>query len=85
MTLFCLLSRRNQQIIRRKTQTPHRVVNKERDKMKGRTKQKMARGHSKEGGNHLEQKILDRRQWKTLMEGYTSCSGWTKPRSKVNV
>ena len=33
----------------------HRVATKEREKIKRTTKQKMARRHSKEGGNHLEQ------------------------------
>ena len=36
-------------------QTLHRVATKEREEIKGTTKQKMARRHSKEGGNHLEQ------------------------------
>ena len=33
----------------------HRVATKEREEIKGTTKQKMARRHNKEGGNHLEQ------------------------------
>ena len=33
----------------------HRVATKEREDTKGTTMQKMARRHSKEGGNHLEQ------------------------------
>ena len=33
----------------------HRVATKEREEIKGMIKQKMARRHSKEGGNHLEQ------------------------------
>ena len=33
----------------------HRVATKEREEIKRTTKQKMARRHSKEGGNHLEQ------------------------------
>ena len=36
-------------------QTLHRVATKEREEIKRTTKQKMARRHSKEGGNHLEQ------------------------------
>ena len=36
-------------------QTLHRVATKEREEIKGMTKQKMARRHNKEGGNHLEQ------------------------------
>ena len=35
--------------------TLHRVATKEREEIKGTTKQKMARRHNKEGGNHLEQ------------------------------
>ena len=35
--------------------TLHRAATKERDEIKGTTKQKMARRHNKEGGNHLEQ------------------------------
>ena len=33
----------------------HTVETKEREQMKGTTKQKMARQHNKEGGSHLEQ------------------------------
>ena len=36
-------------------QTQHRVATKEREEIKKTTKQKMARRHNKEGGNHLEQ------------------------------
>ena len=36
-------------------QTQHRVATKEREEIKGTTKQRMARQHNKEGGNHLEQ------------------------------
>ena len=36
-------------------QTLHRVATKEREEIKRTTKQKMARRHDKEGGNHLEQ------------------------------
>ena len=35
-------------------QTLHRVAAKEREEIKKTTKQKMARRHNKEGGNHLE-------------------------------
>ena len=35
--------------------TLHRVSTKEREEIKRTTKQKMARRHNKEGGNHLEQ------------------------------
>ena len=33
----------------------HRVATKEKEEIKRTTKQKMARRHNKEGGNHLEQ------------------------------
>ena len=36
-------------------QTLHRVATKEKEEIKRTTNQKMARRHSKEGGNHLEQ------------------------------
>ena len=36
-------------------QTLHRVATKEREEIKRTTKQKIARRHNKEGGNHLEQ------------------------------
>ena len=36
--------------------TLYRVATKEREEIKGTTKKKMARRHSKEGGNHMEQK-----------------------------
>ena len=36
-------------------QTLHRVATKEREEIKRTTKQKMARRHYREGGNHLEQ------------------------------
>ena len=52
-------------------QTLHRVATKEREEIKRTTKQKMARRHNREGGNHqVIRKATDRRQWKTLMEGY---------------
>ena len=35
--------------------TLHRVVTKESEEIKRTTKQKMARRHNKEGGNHLDQ------------------------------
>ena len=46
-------------------QTLHRVATKEREEIKRMTKQKMARRHNKEGGNHLEQESNRRR----TMEG----------------
>ena len=36
-------------------QTLHRVTTKEREESKRTTKQKMARRHNREGGNHLDQ------------------------------
>ena len=36
-------------------QTLHRVATKEREEIKRTTKQKMARRHNREGGNHLDQ------------------------------
>ena len=47
----------------------HRVATKEREEIKGMTKQKMARSRSKGGRNHLEQDSI-RQQCKALMEGY---------------
>ena len=63
-------------------QTLHRVATNWREEIKGTTKQKMVRRHSKEGGNHLEQESIRKT---TLMEGIdggraTFCSGWTKPK-----
>ena len=46
----------------------HRVATKEREKIKRTTKLKMARRHNR-GWNH-PRKATDKRQWKTLMEGY---------------
>ena len=42
-----------------------RVATKEREEIKGTTKQKMARRHNKEGGNHLEQESIGQ----TTVEG----------------
>ena len=36
-------------------QALHRVTTKEREGIKGTTKQKIARRHNREGGNHLKQ------------------------------
>ena len=46
-------------------QALHRVATKEREEIKRTTKQKMARRHNREGGNHLNQE--NNRQ--TTMEG----------------
>ena len=45
-------------------QTLHRVAAKEREEIMGTTKQKMAKRHSKEGGNHLEQESNRQRTMK---------------------
>ena len=55
-------------------QSLHRVANKEREEIKGTTKYKMAKRHSKEGGNQFEQEATDRDRWMSR-----PCSGWTKP------
>ena len=47
----------------------HSVATREREEIKGTTKQKMARGHCKERGNHQERES-NRGQRKALMEGY---------------
>ena len=46
-------------------QTLHRVATKEREEIKRTAKQKMARRHNKEGGNHLKQENIRQRK----MEG----------------
>ena len=46
-------------------QTLHRVATKEREEIKGTTKQKTAKRHNKERGNHLEQESSRQR----TMEG----------------
>ena len=43
---------------RQMDQTQHRVTDKKRTEIKRTTKQKMARRHSKRGGNHLEQESI---------------------------
>ena len=43
------------------------MATKKREEIKRTTKQKMARRHYKEGGNHLDQ---ESNRQKTLMEGY---------------
>ena len=45
--------------------TLYKVATKEREEIKGTTKQKMARRRNKEGGNHLEQECKRQR----TMEG----------------
>ena len=50
----------------------HKLATKERKEIKGTTKQKMAKRHSK-GGNHLatwKRKAVDGIQWKELLDGY---------------
>ena len=51
-------------------QTLHRVATKEREEIKRTTMQKMARLHNKQVGNTWNKKATDRRQRKTLTEGY---------------
>ena len=64
-----------------KDQRLHRVAAKEREEIKGTTKQKMARRHSKEGGNHLEQESNRQRKMEGIHGGLQNdCSEWTKPR-----
>ena len=48
-------------------QTLHRVATKEREEIKRTTKQKMARRHNREGGNHLE---LESNRQKTMEDVY---------------
>ena len=47
----------------------HRVATKEREEVKGTTKQKMARRRSKKGGNHLEQESNRQRTMEGLCGG----------------
>ena len=59
--------------------TLHRVATKEREEVKGTTKQKMTRRHGlRKKGITWKRKATDRGQWRTLMEGYTL--QWTQPR-----
>ena len=44
------------------------MATKEREEIKGMTKQKMARHHTKEGGRRREPPETEK-QWKALMEG----------------
>ena len=64
-------------------QTLHKVATKERKEVKGTTKQKMARRHSKEGGIYLEQesnrqKILEGIDGRLypVVEGQRLGEGW---------
>ena len=50
-------------------QTLHRVATKEREEIKRTTKQKMARRHSKEGGNHLEQESIRQKTVEDIERG----------------
>ena len=50
--------------------TLQRVATKEREEIKRTTKQKMADDIMRKGGATWIRKATDRRQWKTLMEGY---------------
>ena len=46
-----------------------------REEIKGTIKQKMARRHSKEGGNHLEQESIRQKTMEGIGWRATSCSG----------
>ena len=67
-------------------QTLHREATKKREEIKRTTKQKMARRHNKEGGNHLEEESNRQKTTEDINGRRTaiSRSGWTKPRWKVN-
>ena len=65
-------------------QTLHRVAAKEREEIKRTTKPKMARRHSKEGGNRLEQESNRQKTMEDIDGGlHRACSGWTEPRRKT--
>ena len=49
--------------------TLHRVVTKEREQIKRTTKQKMARRHNKEGGNHHKQESNRQRTMEDINGG----------------
>ena len=49
--------------------TLHKVTTKEREEITGMTTQKMARPHSKEGGNHLKQESNRPRTMKDIDGG----------------
>ena len=50
-------------------QTLHRVETKEREEIKRTTKQKMARRHNKEIGNHLDQESNRQRAMEDINRG----------------
>ena len=50
-------------------QTLHRVATKEMEEIKGPTKQKMVRRHSKNRGNHLEQESIRHKRMEGIDEG----------------
>ena len=47
----------------------HRVATKKREEIKRMTKQKMARQHNKEGGNHLDQESNRQKTMDVIDEG----------------
>ena len=51
-------------------QTLHRVAIEEREVIKRKTIQKMARRHNKEGGNHLEQESNRQKAMEDIDGGY---------------
>ena len=62
-------------------QTLHGVAAKEREVIKGTTKQKMARRNSKEGGNHLEQESNSQKTMDGIDGGlHPAVDGKKKPR-----
>ena len=57
-------------------QTLHRVATKEGEEIKGKTKQKMARRHNKEGGNHLLQESKEQRTMEGIDGGLLPAVDW---------
>ena len=53
-----------------------RMATQERGMTQRTTKQKVAGGHRRDRGNHLEQDSIEQMEWRALMRA-TSCSGWT--------
>ena len=47
----------------------HRVATKKREEIKRTTKQKMARQHNKEGGNHLDQESNRQKTMEVIDKG----------------
>ena len=51
-------------------QTLHRVATKERERSRGRPSRRWQDDITRKEGTTWNRKATDRRQWKTLMEGY---------------